>query len=54
MLSYHAFVRLYGTGDAFVDEENYNEYVHEQEMYNGFRCSDDDAEDDAEEDTDED
>lgn len=45
MLSYLAFVRLYGTGDAAIDEENYEEYVHEQEMYNGFRC-DDDTEDD--------
>ena len=46
MLSYFAFVRLYGTGDAAIDEENYDEYVREQEMYNGFRCSDDDTEDD--------
>lgn len=49
MLSYHAFVRLYGTGDAFVDEENYNEYVHEQEMYNGFRYNVDEEEEEEEE-----
>lgn len=46
MLSYFAFVRLYGTGDAVIDDENYDEYVHEQEMYNGFRYGDDDTEDD--------
>lgn len=46
MLSYFAFVRLYGTGDAAIDDDNYDEYVREQEMYNGFCCDDDDTEDD--------
>lgn len=45
MLSYFAFVKLYGTGDAAIDSDNYDEYVREQEMYNGF-CCDDDTEDD--------
>lgn len=42
MLSYIDFVRLYGTGDAAIDDDNYEEYVREQEVYTGFYFDDDD------------
>ena len=47
MLSYIDFVRLYGTGDAAIDDDNYEEYVQEQGVYTGFYFEDgDDTEDD--------
>lgn len=48
MLGYIDFVRLYGTGDAAIDDDNYEEYVREQGLYNGFYFDDDD--DDTEDD----
>ena len=48
MLGYIDFVRLYGTGDAAIDDDNYEEYVREQGMYTGFYFDDDD--DDTEDD----
>ena len=48
MLGYIDFARLYGTGDAAIDDDNYEEYVREQEVYTGFYFDDDgdDTEDD--------
>ena len=45
MLGYIDFVRLYGTGDAAIDDDNYEEYVQEQGVYTGFYFDDDDDDD---------